>query len=96
MGVNPSNLSYIWYIGLVAVTKMLKATTQRMLRLSIMPILRRYRADRMFDWPRIKGVIYTDMMAGRYKSLDINLYALVFSNYSFFAAAYPMEKKILV
>ena len=74
---------------------MLKATIQRILRSAIMPISRKYRADRMFEWPRIKGRIFTNTLAGRYKSLDGNRYAQVFSNYYFFADAYPMEKKSL-
>ena len=40
LDVNPYDLSEIWQIGLGAVTKTLKVTTQRMLRLSIMPISR--------------------------------------------------------
>ena len=34
-------------------------------------------------------------MEGRYKSLGGNRYAQVFANKSFYAAAYPMEKKSL-
>ena len=49
----------------------------------------------MFKRPRINGTIFTDIMAGRYNSLDINRYAQVLSNNYFFAAAYPMEKRSL-
>ena len=50
----------------------------------------------MFEQPLIKGKIFTDTMSGQYKSLDGNCYAQVFANKSFFAAAYPLEKKSLV
>ena len=93
--VNPSDISERWQIGLGAATKTLKATTQMTLQSAIMPISRRYRADRMFEQPHIKGMIFTDTMAGRYKFLNINCYAQVFANYYFFDAAYPMEKKSL-
>ena len=74
---------------------MLKATTQRMLQSAIMNISIRYRYDRMFKRPHIKGKTFTDTMAGRYNSLYRNRYAQVFSNDSLFDAAYPMEKKSL-
>ena len=63
-----------------------KVTTQHLMRSAIHPLARRYRADRMFIRPRIRGTIYTDTMNGRYKSQ-------VFANESFFATAYPMEHK---
>ena len=53
--VNPFNPIKIWQIGLGAATKTPKATTHRMLRSAIMPILRRYMVDRMFERPSIKG-----------------------------------------
>ena len=49
----------------------------------------------MFEHPRIKGEIFTYMIAGRYKSLESNRYSQVFANDSFFASAYHTEKKIL-
>ena len=49
----------------------------------------------MFERPHIKGEIFTDTTAGWYKSLDGNRYVQVFTDYSFFAATYPMEKKSL-
>ena len=50
----------------------------------------------MFERPHIKRAIFTDTMAGRYESLDSNLYVQVFANDYFFASAYPMDKKSLV
>ena len=73
---------------------MYKATTQRMLQLAIMLISIRYRSDCMFDQPRIKGTIFMDTMTGQYKSIDGNRYAQVLSNDYFFAAVYPMDKRV--
>ena len=47
----------------------------------------------MYKHPRTRGTIYTDTMRGQHKSLDGNRYAQVFTNDSFFAVSYPMEKK---
>ena len=91
--VTPSDLSERWYIGLGQATQTLKATTQRLMRSTILPLARRYRADRMFIRPHIHGTIYTDTMNGHYKSLDGNKHAQIFANESFFATAYPMEHK---
>ena len=90
---NPSDLSKRWQMGLGTSTKTLKATTQTILRSSIMPISRRYRTNYMFERTLIKGTIFTDTMEERYKSFDVNRYSQVFSNASFFADAYYMEKK---
>ena len=60
-----------------------------------MPISRQYISDHMFKRPHIKGTIFSDTMAGHYKSLDSNRYAQVFANNYFFADSYPTEKMIL-
>ena len=72
---------------------MLKVTTQQLLWSVILLLMRRYHTDWMFTRPRIQGTIYTDTMNGQYKSLDGNKHTQIFVNESFFAAAYPMEKK---
>ena len=91
--VTLADLSERWYIGLGQATETLKDTTQSLLRSAILPLMRQYHTDRMFTRPRIQRTIYTDTMNGQYKSLDGNKHAQVFTNKSFFAAAYPMEKK---
>ena len=91
--VTPADLSERWYIGLGQATEMLKVTTQRLLQSAILPLMRQYCADQMFTRPHIWGTIYTNTMNGWHKSLDGNKHAQVFANESFFAAAYPMEKK---
>ena len=91
--VTAADLSERWFIGLAQAEKTIRATTQRLLRSAILPLVRRYRADRMYEWPRFRGTVYTDTMHGHFKSLDGNRYAQVSSTEDFFAAAYPMEAK---
>ena len=91
--VTPSDLSEKWYIGLGQAAQMLKVTTQWLMRSAILLLERRFRADRMFIRPHIRGTIYMDTMNGRYKSLDGNKHAQIFAYESFFATTYPMEHK---
>jgi hypothetical protein len=91
--VSPEDLSERWQIGLEQSKETLKRTTQRVTRSAVMPLARRYRADRMFQTKRLAGMWASDTMDGRVKSLDGNRYAQVFSNGSFFAEVYPMARK---
>ena len=93
--VDPRDLAEKWGISFAKAAKTLKATTQRMLRSALLPLSRRYRADRMFERPRIKGTMYSDTYIGNVVSLDGNRYAQVFANESHFIKSYPMEKKSL-
>lgn len=45
----PEELSERWQIGLAQAKETLKRTSQRLLRSAVMPLARRYRADRMFS-----------------------------------------------
>ena len=63
------------------------------MRSAILPLARRYRADRVFHRKTLKGVWSCDTMDGRVKSLDGNRYAQVFTNQSYFAKIYPMDTK---
>ena len=91
--VTPSDLSERWYIGLGQATQALKVTTQQLMHSAILPQAQRYRTDRMYIRPRIRGTIYTGTMNGRYKSVDGNKHAQTFANESFFATTYPIEDK---
>ena len=91
--ITPSDLSERWYVGLGQAFQTLKVTTQQLMHSTILPLARRYQADRMFIRLHIHGNIYTDTMNGHYKSLDGNKHAQIFANESFFATAYPMEHK---
>ena len=87
------DISEWWYVGLSQANTTLNATTQRLVQSALLPLSHQYRADRMYERPQIRGTIYMDTMGGRHKSLDGNRYSQVFTNDSFFAVSYPMDKK---
>ena len=89
--VTPEDLSDCWFIGLKKAKDTIKNTTQRILCSALLPLAWRYRADRMYERPRIQGVVYTDTMDGQHKSLDGNKFAQVFATDFHFSAVYPME-----
>jgi hypothetical protein len=91
--VTPEELSERWCIGLEQARNTVRVTTQKGTRSAILPLSRRYRADRVFERPLLRGHFYSDTMDGRHKSLDGNKYAQVFANKDFFGVAYPMEAK---
>ena len=91
--VTPEELSETWCIGLEQARNTVKITTQKGTRSAIRPLSRRYRADRVFERPLLRGHFYSDTMDGRHKSLDGNKYAQIFANKDFFGVAYPMEAK---
>ena len=91
--VTPEDLSERWFIGLKKAKDTIKNTTQCILCSALSPLARRYRADRMYERPRIQGVVYTDTMDGQHKSLDGNKFAQVFATDFHFSAVYPIESK---
>jgi Reverse transcriptase (RNA-dependent DNA polymerase) len=93
VGVSAQELSERWFIGLSQAHETIKVTTQNCLRSAVLALSRRYRADRVFERPLLRGDFYTDTMDGRSKSLSGNKYAQVMANKDFFAVAYPCERK---
>jgi hypothetical protein len=91
--VSPEDLSKRWKIGLEQSKETLKRTTQRVIRLAVMPSARRYCANRMFQVKRLAGKWASNRMDGRVKLLDSNRHAQVFSNRGFFAEVCPMARK---
>ncbi len=91
--VSPEVLSERWGISLKAATSTLKKTTQKFLRCAVLPLARRYRADRVFSRKTLAGEWSTDTMDGRSKSLEGNRYAQVFANKGYFSHIYPMDSK---
>ena len=89
----PEDLSQRWHISIAQAIKTLKNTTQKFLRSAILPLSRRYRADRMFDRKTLVGRWSTDTMDGRCKSLEGNKYAQIFANDKYFAKPYPLDTK---
>jgi Reverse transcriptase (RNA-dependent DNA polymerase) len=91
--ITANELSERWGIGLTQAQNTIRITTQKGTRSAILPLSRRYRADRVFEKPLLRGDYYTDTMDGRCKSLDGNKFAQVFASKDLFATAYPMESK---
>jgi hypothetical protein len=92
-GVSAQDLSERWFIGLAQARETMNITTQNCTRSAELPLSRRYRADRVFEKPLLRGDFYTDTMDGRCKSLNGNRYAQIMANKDFFAVAYPMSNK---
>ena len=91
--VTAAELSERWCIGLSQATNTIKITTQQGVRSATMPLARRYRADRVFERPLLRGQFSTDTVDGRCKTMDGNTYAQVFATKDLFVAVYPMETK---
>ena len=91
--VTPQQLSERWGISINIASKTLQKTTQRFLRCAILPLSRRYRADRMFTRKTLSGDWSTDTFDGRCKSHAGNKYAQVFANKAYFSRIYPMDSK---
>ena len=91
--VTPQDISDRWFISLPTAIKTLGKSTQKFLRSVILPLTRRYRADRMFYRKLLSGTWSTNTMDGRVKSLEGNRYAQVFANKGCFSKLYPMAKK---
>ena len=91
--ITPQDLSEKWSIGLEQAKETLRMTTQNIVRSAILPLSRRYKADRMYNRKRLSGEWLTDTMDGRVKSLDGNRYGQVFASKGYFAQIYPMGSK---
>ena len=86
-------LSERWGLSIPQARMTLLATTRNLKRSALMPLARRYRADRMFLPHRIEGVFATDTMHMACPSIHGDKYCQIFANKEFFAAAYPISKK---
>lgn len=91
--VTAAELSERWCIGLAQATNTIQITTQQGIRSATLPLSRRYKADRVFERPLLRGQFSTDTVDGRCKSMDGNRYAQVFATKDLFVAVYPMESK---
>ena len=91
--ISPGELSEWWQIGLEQARDTISKTTQRLTCSSVIPLMRRYKAYRVFQTKSITGMWATDTMNKRVKFLEGNLYAQVFSNGTYFAEIYPRSKK---
>ena len=90
--IDANSLAEIWGIGPLKAKATLHATTQRFKRSAILPIGRRYRADRFYKVKRLDAKFSTDTMWADIKSLNHHKYAQIFTQKCGFAAAYPIDK----
>jgi hypothetical protein len=79
-------------IGPKRAQRTLRVTTQRGVRSAILPISRRYRADRVFGVKRLNGKFATDTAYGKIKSLRGNVGSQIYSHKCGFKVAYPIPK----
>ncbi|KAI2501831.1 hypothetical protein MHU86_12596 [Fragilaria crotonensis] len=79
-------------IGPKRAQRTLRVTTQRGMRSAILPIGRRYRADRVFGVKRLSGKFATDTAYGKLKSLRGNVGCQIYSHKCGFKVAYPLMK----
>ena len=79
-------------ISIPRAQRTLQVTTQRGVRSAILPISRRYRADRMFSVKRLNGKFATDTAYGKVKSLRGNIGSQLFSHKCGFKVCYPLQK----
>ena len=70
----------------------LMATTQRCTRSTILHIARRYRADRMYNLPRLNAKFATDTIYADKKSIRSNIGSQIYSHKCGFNAAYHMRR----
>ena len=61
--------------------------------MAVIPLARRYQADKIYEKPRLRGEWFTDTLDGRVISKDGNRYGQVFFNRGLFAFIYPMDTK---
>ena len=79
-------------IGIGRARATLEATLQRGVRSAILPISRRYRADRQFGVKRLKGKFATDTLWSTVRSLRGNICTQIYSNKEGFSKSYNLSK----
>jgi hypothetical protein len=68
----------------------MRVTAQRGVCSALLPISRRYCADRVFGVKRLAGKFATDTAYGKLKSLRGNVGSQIYSHKCGFKASYPM------
>ena len=89
--VTANRLAENFCIGPIRAKATLRATTQRGLRSAILPLSRRYRADRMFNVRQLEGKYATDTLWAKTRSLNNNVASQIYSNKNGFSAAYHLK-----
>ena len=78
-------------IGLERARQILKATTQRVIRSALLPISRRYLADRQFGVRRLNRKFANNTIWAKSKNLRINVASQIYSNKCGFNVVYYLE-----
>src|SRR6056300_799365 len=89
--VTPEVLSERWGISTERARATLRATLQRGTRSAILPLARRYCADRMYDRPRLKGKFSTDTAYFPCRSLRGNIASQIYFHKCAFYKNYNLE-----
>ena len=90
--VTADRLSDMLCIGPERAKQMIRVTRQQGVRSAILPIGRRYRADRMYDVKRLSGKFATDTLYGKVQSLRGHKASQVYSHKCGFKAVYHMSR----
>jgi hypothetical protein len=85
-------IAELFGIGPTRPQRTLQVSTPRGVRSAILPISRRYRADRVFGVKRLNGKFATDTAYGKLRSLRSNIGCQLYSHKSGFKTAYPIEE----
>lgn len=83
-------LAELWCIGPKCAQATIDATSQRYTRSAILPIARRYRADRMYNVKQLNWKVATDKIISDIKSLKQNTCSQVYTHKCGFAKTYTM------
>ena len=89
-GISPENIAELWGIGYNRAKATIEATTQRGTRSALLPLSRRYRADRIYKMKRLDGKFATDTLYADTKSLLQNTCAQIYSHKNGSSACYPL------
>lgn len=90
--VSPELLSERWGISKERAVATMQATLQKGTRSALLPLARRYRADRMYDRPLLKGKFSTDTAYFKCKSLRGNIASQIYFHKCGFYANYNISR----
>ena len=90
--ITAEDLAEKFCIGLERAQATLRATRQRGTRSAILPISRRYRADRRFELKRLNGKFATDTLWSKVLSLEGNKASQIYSHKCGFKVVYHMKR----
>ena len=90
--VSPQELSERFGIGNIQAQRTLRVTTQRGMRSAILPLSRRYRANRFLKEKRLDGKFATDTLYYKLKTVHQNMAAQIYSHKCGFTKPYQLTK----